>query len=110
MIGGLKVDLLNRQTIQGLCFHVLDAVDIGADGILAVGTDALLHFRRAKPRILPDHGHDRDSDLRKDVGRHRADCRDSEKENESCQHIERMRESQREPNNAHVLAFHFHRP
>ena len=33
----LKVDFLDRQTVQGLRLHVLDAVDVGADRILAVG-------------------------------------------------------------------------
>jgi len=33
----LEVDLLDRQTIEGLRLHVLDAVNVGADGILAVG-------------------------------------------------------------------------
>jgi hypothetical protein len=42
------------------------------------------HFRRAEPGLLPDHGHDWNSDLRKDIGRHRADCGDAEEENESC--------------------------
>src|SRR6202022_2420746 len=31
----LEVELLDGQTIEGLHFHVLDAVDVGADGILA---------------------------------------------------------------------------
>ena len=43
----LEVDLLNGQPIQRLRFHVLDAVDVGADRILAVGSDALLHLGRA---------------------------------------------------------------
>jgi len=34
----LEVDLLDRdRTIECLRFHVLDAVDVGADGILAIG-------------------------------------------------------------------------
>src|SRR5206468_7213054 len=91
----LKEDFLDGQAIQSLSLHVLDAVDVGTDRILAVGTDALFHSRRAEPGILPDHRHDRDSDLRKYVGRHGADRRDAEKENESCQHVERMGKSQR---------------
>jgi hypothetical protein len=100
----LKIDFLDRQTVQGLRLHILDAIDVGADRILTVGADALLHFRCAERGILPDHRHDRDSDLRKDVGRHRPDCGDTEKKNESCQHIKGMRKSQRESNNAHLLA------
>ena len=99
---GLEVDLLDRQAVQRLRLHVLDAVDVGADRILAVGGDPLLHLRRAEPGVAPDHGHDRDPDLRKDVGRHGADRDDAEKENERGHHIECVRKSQRESNNAHV--------
>ena len=70
--------------------------------VLAVGGDALLHLRRAEAGVLPDHGHHRNVDLRKDVGRHRADRGDAEKQDQRGQHIERVRKSQREPNDAHA--------
>ena len=69
--------------------------------VLAVGGDALLHLRRAEAGVLPDHGHDRNVDLRKDVGRHRDDGRDAEKQDQRGHHVECMGKSQREANDAH---------
>src|SRR5262249_40134876 len=43
----LKEDLLDRNAIQRLRFHILDAGYARADSVLAVGADALLHLRRA---------------------------------------------------------------
>ena len=43
----LKVNLLDGQAVERLGLHILDAVDVGADRILAVGGDALFHLRRA---------------------------------------------------------------
>ena len=97
----LEVDLLDRQAVQGLRFDVLDAVDVGADRVLAVGRDALLHLRRAEAGVAPDHRHHRDADLRKDVGRHRHGGDHAEKQDQGRQHIERVRKAQRESNNAH---------
>ena len=87
----LEVDLLDRQTIEGLRFHVLDAVDVRADGILAVGGDALFHFLRRQAGILPDHGDYRDADFRKYVRRHRPDGDNTEEQDECRQHIEGVR-------------------
>ena len=80
----LEIDLLNRQAIQGLRLDVLDAVDVRADRVLAVGGDALLHLGRAEAGVAPDHRHDRDPDLGKDVGRHRANGGDAEKHNQGA--------------------------
>ena len=101
----LEVDLLDRQTVEGLRFHVLDAVDVGADGILAVGADALFHFRRGEAGVLPDDRHHRNTDFRKDIRRHRSDRGDAEKQDQRRHHVERVRKSQRESNNAHGLSF-----
>ena len=48
----LEIDLLNRQSVERLRLDILDAVDVGADRILAVGGDALLHLRRAEAGVL----------------------------------------------------------
>ncbi len=97
----LEVDLLHRQTGHGLRFDVLDAADAGADRILAVGGDALLHLGRAQPGIAPDHGHHRDPDLREDVGAHAVDRCDAEEQDQRGHHVERVREPQRESNDTH---------
>ena len=67
---GLEVDLLHREAGHGLGLDVLDAADVGRDGVLAVGGDALLHLGRAEPGVAPDHRHHRDLDLGEDVGAH----------------------------------------
>ncbi len=102
----LKVDLLDREAVQGLRLDVLDAGHVGAHGVLAVCRNALLHLRRAEAGVLPDHGHDRNVDLREDVGRHGANRRDAEKQNQGGQHIEGMGKSQRKSNDAHVVYRH----
>jgi hypothetical protein len=100
----LEVDLLDRQTIEGLRFHVLDAVDVRADGILAVGGDPLFHLLRGEAGVLPDHGDDGDLDFREYVRRHRPDSGDTEKQDQCSQHIEGMRKPQRKSNNPHLLS------
>ena len=98
---GLEVDLLHRQAGHGLRFDVLDAVDVGADRILAVGGDALLHLGRAQARIAPDHRHHRDVDLREDVGRH-LDARDrAQKQDQGGDDVEGVRKAQRKTNDTH---------
>ena len=87
----LEVNLLDRQTIEGLRFHILDAVDVRADGILAVGGDALFHFRRGETGVLPDHGDHRDLNFWEYVRRHRPDGGDAEKQDQCRQHIEGVR-------------------
>src|SRR3982074_1830556 len=67
---------------SSLRFHVLDAVDVGADGILAVGADALFHFRRGEAGVLPYDGHHRNADFRKNIGRHRSDGGDAQKQDQ----------------------------
>jgi hypothetical protein len=76
----LEIDLLNRNTVERLCLDISDVVDVGADRILAVGCNALLHFGRAEAGVLPDHCDDGNVDLRKDVNRHDANGRDAEEE------------------------------
>src|SRR5215469_13284142 len=49
---------LHRDAVDGLGLDVLDAVDVGADRVLAVGRKALLHLSRVEAGVLPDHrGH-----------------------------------------------------
>src|SRR5262249_52751859 len=43
----LKEDLLDRNAVERLRFHILDARYARADRVLAVGRNALLHLRRA---------------------------------------------------------------
>ncbi len=98
---GLEVNLLHRDAIERLRLHVLDPSDARTDGVLAVGGDALLHFRRAQAGVLPDHGDDRNVDLRKDVSRRDRDRRDAEKQNQRRDDVERVRKSQRKANDTH---------
>ena len=97
----LKEDFLDCDPAQRLPLQVLDAVHVGADGILAVGGDALLHLRGAEAGVLPDHGDDRDVDLGEDVGRHADDRGDAEKKDEASQHIEGVRKPQCKPDYPH---------
>src|SRR5260370_41666960 len=101
----MYVYLMDRQTIESLRFHVLDAVDVGADGILAVGADALFHFRRGEAGVLPYHGDHWNADLRKNISRHRSDGGDAQKQDQGGHHIARVRKSQGATHNAHTLSF-----
>ena len=87
----LEVDLLNRQTVESLRLDVLDAADIGADRILAVGADALLHLGRRQAGVAPHHRDDGNADLRKNIRRHRPDRDAAEKQDQRRKHIERVR-------------------
>ncbi len=98
---GLEIDLLHRQTIEGLRLHVLDAIDVGTDGILAVGADALLHLRRGQTGVLPDDRHHRDAYLWEDVRRHRPQRRTPQKQDQCRHHVEGVREPQCKSNNSH---------
>ncbi len=97
----LEKNLLHREPGQGLSLDVLDAVDVRTDRILAVSGDALVHLRRAKTGIAPDHRHDRNIDFRKDVRGHFPGCDDAQKQDKRRDHIECVRKSQSETNNAH---------
>jgi hypothetical protein len=99
---GLEINLLHRDAVEGLRLHVLDAVHAGTHRVLAVGRDALLHLRHAQARVLPDHRHHRNVDLREDVLRHDHDRGDAEKQNEGSQNVERVRKFQRKPNDTHL--------
>jgi hypothetical protein len=67
---GLEIKLLHRNTVDGFGFNVLDAVDVGADRVLAVSGKALLHLGRVEAGVLPDHRNHWDVDLGEYVGRH----------------------------------------
>jgi len=49
---------------------MVNARDVAAQSVLAVGGNPLFHFRSAQAGILPDHGDDRNVDFRKDIGAH----------------------------------------
>ncbi len=100
---GLEINLLDRDAVEGLRLHVLDAGHVGADRVLAVGRDALLHLRHAQAGVLPDHRHHRNVDLREDVLRHDRDGRNAEKHNEGGQDVEGVRKFQCKSNDAHDL-------
>src|SRR6202022_2543968 len=101
----VEIDLLDGQTIESLRFHVLDAVNVSADGILTVGADALFHFRRGETGVAPDDSHHWNTDFRKNIRRHRSDGGDAQKQDQGGDHIECVRKSQGETNNAHDLSF-----
>ena len=98
---GLEVDLLHREARQGLRLDVLDAVDVGRDGVLAVGGDALLHLGRAEPGVAPDHRHHRDADLGEDVGAHGPGGDAAQEDDQRRRHVERVGETQCETDKAH---------
>lgn len=97
----LEVDLLHRQARQGLGFDVADAVHVGADGVLAVGRDPLLHLRRAEAGVAPDHRDHRNADLGEDVGSHRIGRDAAEEGDQRCHDVERVGKAQREPDDTH---------
>ena len=99
---GLEVNLLHRDAVEGLRLHVLDAGHVGADRVLTIGRDPLLHLRHAQAGVLPDYRHHRNVDLREDVLRHDHDRGDAEKQNEGSQNVERVRKFQRKPNDTHL--------
>ena len=76
----LEIDLLHRDAVDGFGLDVPDAVDVGADRVLAVGSDALLHLGRVETGVLPDHRHHRNVDLGKDVRRHFDRSSDAEEQ------------------------------
>ena len=51
----LEIDFLHRNAVHRLGFDVLDAADVGADRVLAIGGTALLHLGRVETGELPDH-------------------------------------------------------
>ncbi len=100
----LEIDLLHRNAVHGLGLDVLDAVDVRADRVLAVGGDALLHLGRVETGVLPDHRNHRYIDLRKDVGRHLNGCGDPQKQDQRRHHIKGVRIFQRKANDSQAMS------
>src|SRR5215475_11335961 len=98
---GLEEDLGDGDALQRLGRHVADVVDVRADGVLAIGRDALIHLPRRQVRVLPDDRDDGDVDAREDVLRRGEGRADPEEEDGKRHHIEGVRIAQRETDDAH---------
>ncbi len=74
----LKEYLDYGDSLKCLGLHVADIINVGADGILTIGRDALIHFLRRQPGLLPYHRDDRDIDVWKYVLGRCHDCAHAE--------------------------------
>jgi hypothetical protein len=52
---GLEEYLLDSDALKQLALHVADVANVGAVRIFAIGGNALFHFLRRQPGILPNH-------------------------------------------------------
>jgi hypothetical protein len=100
---GLEINLHDRNAVQRLRLHVLDAGYVGTHRVLAIGRDSLLHLRRAKAAVLPDHRHHRNVDFREDILRHDPDSGDADKDDEGGQNVKGVRKFQRKSDDTHVV-------
>ena len=66
---GLEEYLDHAHAVVRGGFNVLDIVDKGGDHALMVVDDARFYFLCGETVVHPDHGHDRDVDLRENVRR-----------------------------------------
>ena len=83
--------------------HTIIGAAIPAAATIVV---ALLSRSSSQPAVnkQPAAGVPASADFRKDIARHRANGGSTEKENQGGQHIECVWKSQRESNNAHLVA------
>ena len=78
----LKENADHRDAGQRLRLDVLNIIDRGRNSVLAERRDLFRHLIGRKTAVLPDHGHDRDIDFGKDIGRRRFDGSDAEQHDE----------------------------
>ena len=52
---------------------MLNVIDVGGDGALEVGDNALLHLLRREAVVDPEDRNDRDVDVGEDIDRHGGD-------------------------------------
>src|SRR5439155_11526359 len=97
----LEKNFLDRDARQSLAFYVADIADVGADRIFAISADALFHFLRRQPSILPDHRDDGDVDVGENVFGCREDRGATKEQHHQCQDVKRVAEAKREADNAH---------
>ena len=81
---GLEIKLLDGDAVEGLRLDIPDAVDARRDRILTVGCHPLLHLGSPKTCFLPNHRHDGDVDLGKNVGRHGQNRRHAQHEDSAA--------------------------
>jgi hypothetical protein len=67
------MDLDDADAAVRLRFGVLDVVNGGGEGAFANPDDPLGHVIGMETAVGPDHTHNRDIDVRQDVGRSRRD-------------------------------------
>jgi hypothetical protein len=100
----MKEDLDDRDAIERLRLDVLDVVDRRGQAALAGGHNAVGHLLRGEAVVSPDHGHDRNIDVGKDVGGHREDAEDAKDQNQERSDDKGVRPPQRKPDNPHHKA------
>ena len=97
----LKENLFDCHARQRLAFYITDIADIGADGIFAVGGDALFHFLRSQAGVLPNHRHDGNIDVRENILWRCDDRAAAEKQHHQGQHIKCVTITKGESDNPH---------
>ena len=95
---GMKEDFDHADAEHGLRFHMLDVVDRRGHRALAVRDDAPFHFLGGHAVVLPDHAHDRDVNLRQNVGGHPKDRHDPQDRNQNRHDDERVGVTERDSN------------
>jgi len=86
----LEEDFDDGDAVQRLRFHVRDIVDRRRQCALAQIDDAVGHLFRGQPGVIPDHGDDRDIDIREDIGRHVEDGERTENHQQERKHSKRV--------------------
>jgi len=104
---GMEEDLGHRHPEERLALDVLDPGDGRRETALVKPREALLHFLRSEPAVLPHHGDHRDVDLGQDVRRHLEDRVDPPDDDEHRHDDKGVRAPQRKADDPHRINSRF---
>src|SRR5208283_2436759 len=92
-----KIDADYANPVERLALDVLDVVDRSCQNTLVEVDDPRFDLIRGHAGVLPNHAHDRDVDLRKDIRRHAVNAHGSQHSDQQGHDHERVGSTKREP-------------
>ncbi len=104
---GLKVNLDQTDAVQRLGLDVIDVVHRRSERPFTQRDNPAGHLLRGESAVVPDHGHNRDIDIRKNIRGRRQNRERAEDQKKQREDDEGIRPSKRKADNPHELLFSY---